>query len=193
MKIAKFAPVFGIIVVLVFGGMTFGQNDAEKPAAPAGPVISEGGGTVAEGAPKPAPKPASEGGETGEKVGENKTEEGKEEKKETEQEQKKPGGGGLFGNSYVFPIMIGGFVLLWIFMGRSKKKQAAKRRELLTALKKGDRVMTIGGIIGTVAEAREQELVVKVDDGTRMKFARWAIRNAGEEVSEEKQKDEQEK
>jgi preprotein translocase subunit YajC len=52
--------------------------------------------------------------------------------------------------------------------------------------------MSIGGIIGTVVEARENELVVKVDDNTRMKLARWAVRNAGEEVQSES-KDESDK
>jgi len=180
MKMVKFAPIVGFILVLMLGGITFGQTDAVKEAAP---IISDAGGTV-EGDKAPAAAKDATGEKTGEEAAE-----GDEAAKDGEEEQKGPGG--LFGNKYFFPIMIGGFVVLWIFMGRGKKKKAAQRRELLAALKKGDRVMTIGGIIGTVAEAREQELVVKVDDGTRIKFARWAIRNSGDEVAEEKQKDEQ--
>ncbi len=191
MKMAKFAPIVGFIVVLMLGGITFGQDTTKKAAEK---VFSAAGGTADKNATKDPAKPAPAKGETVEKAGEKgdeKKAEGDEENKEGEEQPKGPGG--LFGSKYTLPIMIGGFVLLWVVMGRKKKKQAAKRRELLTALKKGDRVMTIGGIIGTVAEAREQELVIKVDDGTRMKFARWAIRNTGDEVVEEKQKDEQEK
>ena len=183
MKMAKFAPIVGIIVVLVLSGITFGEDNAKTPAE-AAPVYSDADGTP-EGAPQAPSTLAADKGGTDEK----KTEDG-EEKKGDEKEQKPKS---FFEGNYFLPVMIGGFILLWVFMGRNKKKQAAKRRELLTALKKGDRVMTIGGIIGTVAEAREQELVIKVDDGTRMKFARWAIRNAGEEVAEEKQSDTQEK
>lgn len=92
-----------------------------------------------------------------------------------------------------FPfIMIGGFLLLWMFMGRSRKKKEAQRKAMLDNLSKGDRVVTIGGIIGTIVEARETEIVVKVDDNTRMKFARWAVRNAGDAVNEDKKKDTQE-
>ena len=92
-----------------------------------------------------------------------------------------------------FPfIMIGGFLILWMFMGRSRKKKEAQRREMLNQLSKGDRVVTIGGIVGTIVEARDTELVVKVDDNTRMKFARWAVRNAGEAVNDDKKSDSQE-
>ncbi len=95
-------------------------------------------------------------------------------------------------SKWLMPAMIGGFILLWIFMSRGRKKQAAKRRDMLQSLQKGERVITIGGIVGTIIEARDDELVVKVDDNTRMKFARWAVRTAGEDVKEEKKKDSQE-
>lgn len=92
-----------------------------------------------------------------------------------------------------FPfIMIGGFLVLWMFMGRSRKKKEAQRRSMLDNLSKGDRVVTIGGIVGTIVETRDSEIVVKVDDNTRMKFARWAVRNAGEAANEDKKKDTQE-
>jgi preprotein translocase subunit YajC len=101
--------------------------------------------------------------------------------------------GGLVGQGgnqiWFFVIMIGGFVVLYFFMGRSRRKQQKKRQEMLAALKKGDRVVTIGGIVGNVTEAREDEVMVKVDDNTRMKFARWAIRNVGDEAREEAKKD----
>ncbi len=95
--------------------------------------------------------------------------------------------------SKYFPfLMIGGFLLLWMFMGRSRKKQEAKRKAMLSSLSKGDRVVTIGGIVGTIVETRETEIVVKVDDNTRLKFARWAVRNAGQDAEDDKKKDTQE-
>jgi preprotein translocase subunit YajC len=52
---------------------------------------------------------------------------------------------------------------------------------MLNTLKKGDKVTSIGGIIGTVIEIKDREVVVKVDESsnTRMKFLRSAIRNVG--------------
>ncbi len=75
-------------------------------------------------------------------------------------------------------------LLLWFFMLRSKSSQDRKRRAMLDNLKKGDRVQTIGGILGTVIEARESEVLLKVDESsnTKIRFARSAIhRVLGEE------------
>ncbi len=88
-------------------------------------------------------------------------------------------------------IMLGVMVLLYIWMGRNRRKQEAKRKEMLSALKKGDKITSIGGIVGTVIEARESEVVVKVDESNnvRLRFARWAIRGVGEEAKAEKPED----
>ena len=89
--------------------------------------------------------------------------------------------------SWMLLLMLGGFMVLWIFMGRTRRKQMAKRREMLSALKKGDKVLTASGILGTVMEVRGNEVVVKVDENNnvRMRFARWAIHSVGEAASEE--------
>ena len=80
-------------------------------------------------------------------------------------------------------------VFLYFFMFRSKKKQDQKVRGMLSGLKKGDRVQTIGGIIGTVWEAKETEVVLKVDEtsNTKMRFTRKAIAHVfADDVKEEK-------
>ena len=84
-------------------------------------------------------------------------------------------------------VMLGGVFLLYMFMGRSKRRQAAKRKEMLASLKKGAKVTTIGGIIGTVIEIREDEVTVKVDEtnNVRLRLTRWAIRGVGEEAKAE--------
>ena len=46
---------------------------------------------------------------------------------------------------------------------------------MLNALKKGDRIVTIGGIHGTIASVKEQTVVVKVDDGCKIEFNRSAV------------------
>ena len=92
------------------------------------------------------------------------------------------GAGGLFSSWQLMVVMLGGFFLLYIWMGRSRRKQRRERQEMLTALKKGDKITSIGGIVGTVIEVRDDEVTVKVDEtgNVRMKFARWAIRGVGE-------------
>ena len=78
-------------------------------------------------------------------------------------------------------LLIGLLIAMFVFSSRSRKKQETKRREMLDAIKKGDTVTSIGGIIGTVIELRERDLIIKVDDTTRIKLARWAIRAIGDD------------
>lgn len=72
--------------------------------------------------------------------------------------------------------ILGVMMLVMILPGR---KQAKKRREMLTGLSKNDRVLTRGGIIGVVVEVREHEVIVKVDESnnTRLHFAKQAIQH----------------
>ena len=89
--------------------------------------------------------------------------------------------GGIFGNMWLLWLMLGGFFLLYIWMGRGKKKQQRQRQQMLSDLKKGDKVTSIGGIVGTVMEVREDEIMVKVDESAnvRMRFAKLAVRGVG--------------
>jgi len=93
---------------------------------------------------------------------------------------------GPFDARFLF-IMIGIFALMYFWMGRGRKKQETKRKEMLAMLKKGDKITSIGGIVGTVIEVREDELVVKVDENNnvRVRLARWAVRGVGEQAKSE--------
>ncbi|MEQ8316902.1 MAG: preprotein translocase subunit YajC [Phycisphaerales bacterium] len=81
------------------------------------------------------------------------------------------------------PILIlmlgmGVFLVVMIFTsGRRQKREQRERQGMLDALKRNDKVQTIGGIIGVVAEVRTDEVVLKVDDAgqNRVRFARSAI------------------
>lgn len=68
-------------------------------------------------------------------------------------------------------------LVFYLFMMRSKKSQEKSVADMLKNLKKGDRIQTIGGILGTVVEAREDEVVIKVDEttNTKLRFTRKAI------------------
>ena len=81
----------------------------------------------------------------------------------------------LFGNS-MFPLILGMIVIL-MFMTRSKKSGEKDRLEALKQLKRGDRIQTIGGILGSVLRTEENRVEVKVDEtnNTKMWFTRTAI------------------
>ncbi len=86
------------------------------------------------------------------------------------------------GGSFMLILMaLMGVMIFMTFRSQSKEKK--KRAALLAALGKGDKVQTIGGIIGNVVEIRDNEVVIKIDENnnTKMKFARSAIQNKIEE------------
>jgi preprotein translocase subunit YajC len=83
-------------------------------------------------------------------------------------------------------LIIGVF---YIFLWRSKRGEAKKRTDMLGQLKRGDRIQTIGGIIGNVVEVRDEDVLVKVDEtsNTKIRFSRSAIhRVLGEEKADAK-------
>jgi preprotein translocase subunit YajC len=76
-------------------------------------------------------------------------------------------------------VLIGG-MLLYMFFGsqRTRKKEEKTRTDMLNNMKRGDRVVTAGGIVGTIVDVRETEVVLKVDESsnTKIKFTREAIK-----------------
>lgn len=73
--------------------------------------------------------------------------------------------------------------LLFIFTMGSGRKEKKRRAQLMADLSKGAKVQTVGGVLGTVVEVRDDEVVVKVDESsnTRMRFAKSAISNVTSE------------
>jgi preprotein translocase subunit YajC len=67
------------------------------------------------------------------------------------------------------------FVVMYFFVIGPQRKREKTRRGMLDAVAKGDEVVTIGGVHGKVWQLKEQELVLKVDDNTKMTFSRAAI------------------
>ena len=91
-----------------------------------------------------------------------------------------------FLQSPMFPLLLA-IAVLYIFMFRSKGNEKKQREQMLSTLKRGDRVQTIGGILGTVIEAREGDVLLKVDESsnTKIRFARSAIHRVLEEEKSE--------
>jgi preprotein translocase subunit YajC len=79
-------------------------------------------------------------------------------------------------NNQLF-ILVLIMAVMWFFVLRGKRNQDKARKDMLSEMKKGDRVQTIGGIIGTIVEARESDVLVKVDESnnTKIRFSRSAI------------------
>ena len=83
------------------------------------------------------------------------------------------GGGGA---SSLF--LIGGmFVIMYFFMIRPQQKKAKDQQAYVDALKAGDKVITIGGLHGTISSVREKTVVLEVDSskGIKMVFLKTSI------------------
>ena len=65
-------------------------------------------------------------------------------------------------------IMI--FALMYMLMFRGPKKKEQERQKMISALKKNDRIRTVGGILGTVVDVKEDEIVIKVDESNNTKI-----------------------
>ncbi|MBI1335657.1 MAG: preprotein translocase subunit YajC [Phycisphaera sp.] len=76
-------------------------------------------------------------------------------------------------------ILIAVLAFMIIFSMRSQSKEKKKREQLLEAVKKGDKVQTIGGVRGTVTDIRDDEITLKVDENANVKirYARSAIQS----------------
>ena len=68
-------------------------------------------------------------------------------------------------------------LVLYVVMDSPQRRDRAKREAMMKNIKKDDRVVTIGGILGSVANISQdgKEVTLKVDDGTRIRFRRTAI------------------
>jgi len=81
------------------------------------------------------------------------------------------------GNSFHQYILIGGMLLVfYFFMVRPQQKRKQEQRTFLEKIKKGEQVITIGGIYGKVCDVAEDTLTLEVDNkGSKITVARGAI------------------
>jgi preprotein translocase subunit YajC len=69
------------------------------------------------------------------------------------------------------------FVLMYVVLFRGPRKKQQQHKQMMQTLTKNDRVQTIGGIIGTVVDIKDDEITLKIDESnnTKMKIVRSAI------------------
>lgn len=65
--------------------------------------------------------------------------------------------------------------IFYFFLIRPQNKKQKETEKMINALKKGDKIVTIGGIHGVVSSAKEKTVIVKVDDNCKIEFSRSAI------------------
>ena len=80
------------------------------------------------------------------------------------------GGGGAGGGGLFMALMFGVIAFMMLTMRSQKKREKKQREELYERLGKNDRILTVGGVIGTVVSVKDHEVLVKVDESTHTKM-----------------------
>lgn len=80
--------------------------------------------------------------------------------------------GGMLTTGLMFAAV---FVGMYFLVIRPQRKEEKRKKEMLTKLGKGDRVITSSGILGTVQTVKDDTVIVNVGDNTRIEFLRSAV------------------
>lgn len=82
------------------------------------------------------------------------------------------GSGSMLMSVLPFGLII---LIFYFFIIRPQNKKQKETEKMLAALKKGDKIVTVGGIHGVISSTKEKTVIVKVDDNTKIEFSRAAI------------------
>ena len=83
-----------------------------------------------------------------------------------------PASGGQAG-FWIMMILL--FGVMWFFMIRPQRKQQKELEKFRSELKKGDKVVTAGGVYGTIDEIKETTVLLKIDENTKIKISKSAL------------------
>ncbi|MCQ2169323.1 MAG: preprotein translocase subunit YajC [Bacteroidales bacterium] len=89
-------------------------------------------------------------------------------------------GGGA--SMWIMLILI--FVVMWLFMIRPQRKQQKELEKFRSELKKGDKVITAGGIYGTIAEIQDTTVLIKVDGEVKIRVDKTSIMRDSTDVQQ---------
>jgi preprotein translocase, YajC subunit len=78
------------------------------------------------------------------------------------------------------------FVIFWLLIIRPQNKKQKEAQKMIEAVKKGDKVVTAGGVHATVYTVKEKTVILKVDDNCKMEFSKSAISSVEPRGGEDK-------
>lgn len=73
------------------------------------------------------------------------------------------------------PFLVILLVVMWVVLFLPQRNQQKKKQEMLKTMKRGDQVVTIGGIHGSIEEIKDDQVTLRVADKVNMVFSRSAI------------------
>ena len=87
----------------------------------------------------------------------------------------KEDGAGAPGNFYYVGLMVLMMAIFWVVLIRPQRRREQARKDMVGNIKSGDRVVFCGGILGTVANVKENVFVVKIADKVKIEVSRGAV------------------
>lgn len=92
------------------------------------------------------------------------------------------GPGGIFSSPIVPIVMMIG--IMWFFLIRPQQKKQKEHREMMASLKKGDRIITSGGLHGRITGMTEATLTLEIADKVRVKVSRGHVAGVAQASSQ---------
>ena len=80
------------------------------------------------------------------------------------------------------------FLVMWFFMIRPQRKQQKELEAMRNSLKKGDKVITAGGIYGTVDEISDKTVLIKVDGDVKLRVDKGSLVKDNSDLQQAQQK-----
>ena len=96
-------------------------------------------------------------------------------------------GGGTGSSLMSFLPLIAIVAIFYFLILRPQNKKQKETQRMLSALKKGDRVITAGGIHGVIQSVKESTVIIRVDENTKLEFSRTAVSSVISQSKEEKE------
>lgn len=96
-----------------------------------------------------------------------------------------PAGGQQGGMAGLFVPLLLMFLVLYIFMIRPAQKKQKDKEKMLNALKKGDRIVTAGGIYGDIQAVKENTVVVRIADNVKVELQRGSVSSVVEQQTDQ--------
>ena len=73
-------------------------------------------------------------------------------------------------------MMVAMLAIFYFMLIRPENKRKKEAEEMRSSIRKGDKITTIGGVVGTVVDVKENNIVVETSaDQVRIEFAKWAV------------------
>ena len=88
-------------------------------------------------------------------------------------------------SSLIFLVLI--FVVFYLFFIRPQVKKTKDQKKFREALKKGDKIITIGGIHGKIIEVGDTTVIIEVEGQNRLKIEKYAVASSAASTGQEQQ------